>query len=268
MKLYRLATMDSVILIETAEDIRSGEKYLGRLYVFRVETDSSVLHAMNQEPFVPPGGSELSPADIYRAVISSGIRLAPAGDHLESFRALVKSYREVQDDSQNVDIDMVTIGEPDDLPLDVLPVLSEAVDEFSKMASGWTQDQVYDDGENIYDIGILKGLLEHNDKRRLKVSDYVDQLANPDVWAYEGKPLSPLDVLGRPTASVAHVEHMQRLRTADMSNPIIIRVKNNEVVDGYHRLSRAFLEKRDRIDGVFAQEEQMNQALFRPSPNK
>ena len=129
--------------------------------------------------------------------------------------------------------------------------------------SRWTQNQVYDDGENVYDIELLEKVTENNDVAEVYVSKYASQLFDKGVWQEGDKPLSPMMVMGNPTFDDNHMEHMARIRTANVDKPILIRFSNQVVVDGYHRLSRAFLEGKGRIKARFVQEEQMSDAIFK-----
>lgn len=130
-----------------------------------------------------------------------------------------------------------------------------------KVAS-WTQGQVYSDGEKVYDVEILKELTSDNREFRMPVKDLIENLYDEDAWEERGRPISPMMVMKAPTFDHVFVSHMSKIRTADLSEPILVRFKTQKVIDGYHRLARAFLQGENRISVVMVQEEQMNQAVF------
>ena len=131
-----------------------------------------------------------------------------------------------------------------------------------KASTAWTQSQVYSDGNNIYDIGLLIDTVAHNQVRNIKIKDYKCRLFDKTVWGTKERPLSPMDVINNPTFNKDNVKHMQKIRTADMSKPILIRLETGLIVDGYHRLSRAFLQGDERISAKYVAEEQMRNAIF------
>jgi len=127
----------------------------------------------------------------------------------------------------------------------------------------WTQNQVYDDGKKVYDIDMLKDAVESNRVELINVSSLIDQLYDKEVWAEGDRELSPMMVLTNPTRDHLTIKHMSRIRTSNPQNPIIIRFSNGKIVDGYHRLTKAFVRGDKTIRARFAQEEQMGKAIFR-----
>jgi len=135
--------------------------------------------------------------------------------------------------------------------------------------SVWTKGQAYcsrppsssgDDGYGgCYDVGILTDIVSGNEVVPVKVSKISAKLRD-NTWGTEEAPLSPFDVMSNPTFSQMHMKHMAKIRTADLSKPVIIRAKTWELIDGNHRLARCVYEGRDRILAVFVQEEQMSKA--------
>jgi 8-oxo-dGTP pyrophosphatase MutT (NUDIX family) len=129
--------------------------------------------------------------------------------------------------------------------------------------SRWTQHQVYDDGVAIYDVELLQKVVKPNKPNMVPMKLLVDQLYDKKVWAEGDHDLSPMMVLTNPTFDHANIKHMSRIRMADLDKPIIIRFKDGRVIDGYHRLSKAFMSGHKHVKAVFVQEEQMRNAIFR-----
>ena len=127
----------------------------------------------------------------------------------------------------------------------------------------WTQHQVYDDGKCVYDVAIIERLVKANRVEKIKIKDLVDQLYDKSVWAEGDRELSPIMVLTNPTFDHTTIKHMSRIRTSDLDRPIIIRFKTGRVIDGYHRLAKAFMSGQSSIKSLYAQEEQLRKAIFR-----
>jgi len=142
--------------------------------------------------------------------------------------------------------------------LDELSNVSAAFSMFLKTAQTWYRGQVFVDHGETYNIDTLIDTVKRNHVVKIPVSDLKTQLFDEDVWAEAPNRLSPMMVMTNPTKNKLYVKHMQDIRVADMQHPIIIRKSDMKIVDGYHRLARAFLEGRPLIKAVFAEPEQMN----------
>ena len=128
----------------------------------------------------------------------------------------------------------------------------------------WTQDQVYiDEKKIVYDVSLLKKITKDNRVERAKVEDYQKQLYDKDVWAEGDRRISPMMVLMKPTYDHTYIKHMSKIRMCNLEDPILIRASNSRVIDGFHRLSKAFLIGKSRIKAVYVQEEQMKQAVVK-----
>ena len=127
----------------------------------------------------------------------------------------------------------------------------------------WTQGQVFIEDGNTYDIDKLKEVLKDNKVERVKVNELVSQLYDRTVWAEGERGIAPIMVLVNPTYDHTYIKHMTRIRTSDLENPIIIRVSDGKVLDGYHRLTKAFILGRDRIKVFYVQDEQMSKVLVK-----
>lgn len=141
-------------------------------------------------------------------------------------------------------------------------ISAESVRGFVKIAEDrWTQGQVFIENGKTYDVDKLKEIVKDNKIERVKTHDLVSQLYDRSVWAEGERRISPIMVLVNPTYDHTYIKHMSRIRTSDLENPIIIRSTDGKVIDGYHRLTKAFILGIDRIKAYYVQEEQMGKAL-------
>jgi hypothetical protein len=190
--------------------------------------------------------------------------------NLSSAREAFRSAIGEAEKSQSVQVDLDNIEKGDSGKIRSLfepnewnePFLVPKASLNVKANDTWTQDQVYSDGQNVYDVGLLIENTKNNFEKKVKLKDYKYLLFDRDVWGVKDRPLSPMDVINDPTFNKENVKHMQRIRTADMSKPILIRLKTNLIVDGYHRLARAFLQGDEFINAKFVAEEQMEASVF------
>jgi hypothetical protein len=205
-------------------------------------------------------------------------KVSSAQDEIEEAKekALRDSIKEVRDDPEvnpidKIDVNDVQVAKPSEdkferlkrpglPPEDVEEILNYSPNQ--RVADNkWTQDQTFSDGDNVYNVGVIKDQVEDSVPVEVDIERYKEVLYE-NVWGEGGETLSPMDVVLNPTFNKNHVKHMQRIRTAPLDDPIIIRFKNDEIVDGCHRLTRAFLEGRKKILAVFVEEEQMSKAIF------
>ena len=113
---------------------------------------------------------------------------------------------------------------------------------------------IYGDGPQGYDVPTLWTLSEKCPRFELSVVRW--------HWFLSKTAWSDCSVL----ESGGDGEHWDRILEADMNHPILMRFKDNELimVDGYHRLARAYLEDRRSIAAIDVSDV-MNQALVDPA---
>jgi hypothetical protein len=121
--------------------------------------------------------------------------------------------------------------------------------------SVWTQSQVYCEDGTCYDVEKLIEETENNKKSRVKIEEIANQL-DTNAWGDDKKFISPLSVIKNPVLNADYKIHMRRIQTADMDKPILIRFRDGKVIDGYHRLARAYMSHDRYIDVIFIQDEQ------------
>lgn len=103
----------------------------------------------------------------------------------------------------------------------------------------------YCDNVYIYSVDMMFAYIKKNKKKisevHINVSEFANQLNNA-MWGNPEKNIkySPMSVI---TDSESNQQEYNRILKTDMSHPIIISAENGNVIDGMHRLSKAYLEK-------------------------
>lgn len=115
--------------------------------------------------------------------------------------------------------------------------------------------QSYSDNEAVYSVDMMFAYLNNHKHPILKVNvnDYIDMLEYPS-WGNPEKNImySAKDVLKNPEK---YSNDYKRIINADLSYPIII--SNNEIIDGIHRLTKAYLKNKKKIKAYIFSEELM-----------
>jgi len=98
------------------------------------------------------------------------------------------------------------------------------------------------DDKNIYSVDMMFAYLNSSNHPVIKVSleELVPQLSE-NVWG----DWSPMTVLGKMDTK-KYAENAERIRKADLSYPVIVTGKHR-IVDGFHRVARAYLEGKKEI---------------------
>ena len=116
--------------------------------------------------------------------------------------------------------------------------------QYKTAESYWTIDQVYTDDNNLsYDVTLLIKVTKDHEVKEEDAESFKDMLSN-DTWGLGYDKLTPLMVLEDPERDKEYKKHFKRIKKANLNKPILVREEGGEVIDGYHRLCRAFLEKK------------------------
>lgn len=124
---------------------------------------------------------------------------------------------------------------------------------------------------------------------KIPISDLVYHLKDK-CWEYKNEgvgDISPLDVLETPKKNKRYAKHYNRIINADMQYPILVYIVKEEtdanqnldeetedpmsgkeptvIVDGMHRLARAFMEKHKTIDVRFITKRQLDKVFIADS---
>lgn len=103
----------------------------------------------------------------------------------------------------------------------------------------------YCDNVNIYSIDMMFAYIKKYKKNlsevHVNVSDFSSQLNNT-MWGNPEKNIkySPMAVIINPESNQ---KEYNKILNVNMTYPIIISEHNGNIIDGLHRLSRAYLEK-------------------------
>jgi disulfide oxidoreductase YuzD len=101
----------------------------------------------------------------------------------------------------------------------------------------------YSDGDKIYLVDLMIAYVNIVDypSTNVETDDYLRQL-NSKCWRRCGKKYSPIDVLKNP---LNHDHDMDKIKNAELKYPIIIH--NDNIIDGMHRLSKAYLQRKTHL---------------------
>jgi len=110
---------------------------------------------------------------------------------------------------------------------------------------------IYSVNKNIYSVDLMIAYVNIYKPKFIKVNPnyFIDSIINYKGWGDPSKKIlySPQDVLNEPKK---YKDDYERIINAELNYPIII-TKNNSVVDGIHRLIKAFYLKKQINAYVF-----------------
>ena len=104
--------------------------------------------------------------------------------------------------------------------------------------------QTFGDGKNIYSVDMMFAYINlfKPKSKSLKIKD-LEHMLHQNTWGNpNGLQITPMKVLENPKK---YKDHMRRIKQADLKYPIIVYDKF--VIDGVHRLTKAYLEKKKII---------------------
>ncbi len=101
----------------------------------------------------------------------------------------------------------------------------------------------YSDGDKIYLVDLMIAYVNIVDypSTNIDTEDYFQHL-NSKCWRKHGKKYSPNDVLNNPSV---YDHDVAKIKNADLKYPIMIH--NGNIVDGMHRLSKAYLQQKSHL---------------------
>lgn len=105
--------------------------------------------------------------------------------------------------------------------------------------------QIYSHGHKQYSVDMMFAYINifGHDIVSLDIQDLHKNLKGKG-WSNRKGSYSPLDVIAAPNR---YKRDAKRIRRADLSYPIIV-TSDKSVIDGYHRLTKAYLKKMPSID--------------------
>ncbi len=111
--------------------------------------------------------------------------------------------------------------------------------------------RTYSDSKKIYSVDLMIAYVNIYKPQTIKINpnDYINSIINYKGWGNPTKKIfySPQDVLNNP---IKYKDDYERIMNANLKFPIIIS-KNNNIVDGVHRLIKAYIMKKQIMAYVF-----------------
>lgn len=143
--------------------------------------------------------------------------------------------------------------------------------DYIKLVNGSSSKQVlyggrfkkrgtYADNDYIYSVDMMFMYLDafHPKPTSFNVQKLKDEL-DVNYWRDDQGTFSPNDVLND---KHRYKDHYDRVLQADLSYPIIIHQPSQIVVDGVHRLTKAYIEKRKKIKAYVFNDELMKKFII------
>jgi len=117
--------------------------------------------------------------------------------------------------------------------------------------------QTYHKYKNIYSVDMMISYIHiyGHEKVKLPIDDFIPQLKEK-VWG----DWSPMDVIEKFHLK-KYKEDAERIQRANLTYPVIITGKH-DIVDGYHRVAKAFLDKKKYVDVYIFDTELMNKFII------
>lgn len=121
--------------------------------------------------------------------------------------------------------------------------------------------QTFSDDKYLYSVDMMFAYLKNNEHptTKIMVDDYIDTLEYSG-WGDPSKNIyySAMDVINNP---MVYQDEYKRILRADLSYPIIISA-DGYIVDGMHRISKAYLEKKPSIRAYVFDEDLMTKFIL------
>lgn len=123
----------------------------------------------------------------------------------------------------------------------------------------------------IYSVDRLFKITKSIKVYKLPIAE-LTKLLNVPVWENKNigvGEIAPIDVINNPDKTKKHQKHYRRILTSDMSYPILLYRDSagwQVIIDGMHRLSKAYIQKHETIDVKFVTAKQLDKVMLPASP--
>lgn len=116
----------------------------------------------------------------------------------------------------------------------------------------------YADNEKIYSVNLMFCYIDKHKPKitYLNTKKLFEQLKYPS-WG----DISPFDVINNMN-NEKFMDHKNRILNANMDYPIIIEKKTNIIIDGLHRLAKAYILKKKKINAYVFDEKIMDKFVI------
>jgi hypothetical protein len=232
--------------------------------------DRPIQHLINIEPY--KGQAWSHPGEFYRMLKDKGFTMRRVSRSQPPTDTMIKNLLGIEDEPPQPP-EPPPVKEPRETQGYLFDMSSHPdsadwrgggwLGEFIKSAdSVWTQDQVYCEDGSCYDVEKLINEVKGNSVTRVKVADLASQLEE-NAWGDDSVYVSPMGVMREPLLNINHKVHMRRIQTANMEHPLLIRFTDGKLIDGYHRLARAYRSNTKYVDVIYIQEEQFEKGKIK-----
>jgi len=122
--------------------------------------------------------------------------------------------------------------------------------------------KTYHNNKNIYSVDMMLSYINIYGHQivKLPIDIFIPQLKEK-VWT----PWSPMDVIEKMHMK-KYKDDAERIQKANLAYPVIVTAKHN-IVDGYHRIAKAYLEKKKYVDVYIFDSELMNKFIINKDMN-
>lgn len=110
-----------------------------------------------------------------------------------------------------------------------------------------------------YDVEKLWKITQDNPTITMDVQIFKKMINSKPWYDGNGKRIGPVDVVSNQDNN--YQDHKLRIRRANMKYPILVEI-DNQIVDGFHRIAKAYQEKLKQIPIKYVTPEQLHYALF------
>jgi hypothetical protein len=132
--------------------------------------------------------------------------------------------------------------------------------------SEYTVARTFTMNNNKYSVDRLFKITKNIKVHKVAVNDLLDHLKRKS-WEYKREGVAdimPIEVIDTPKKNRKFAKHYNRIITADISYPILVYDADDfsVIVDGLHRLSRAYIEKHPTIKVRYVTDKQLEKVLI------
>jgi hypothetical protein len=123
--------------------------------------------------------------------------------------------------------------------------------KIAKEKSYWTKGQTFTDRGVSYNVDLLIDHVSDHDMKveDISVSDLEHHLDN-NIWETSPKTLTPRMVLENPKKNKEYKDHYKRIEDANLDKPILIKESDDVIIDGAHRISKAYKDGIDSLPSI------------------
>lgn len=117
--------------------------------------------------------------------------------------------------------------------------------------------KTYHNNKNIFSVDMMLSYVNifGHPKEKLPIDVFISQLEE-NVWG----DWSPMDVINKLHLK-KYKDDAERIEKANLSNPVIVTGKH-KIVDGYHRVAKAYLEGKKHVDVYVFNSDLMNKFII------